>query len=55
MEPEEDDLGRDKWFLKPRASDEMELTEHSFKAFGRLLILKLEATFIDEESEEENL
>ena len=31
----------DQWLIKPRASDEMELTRHGFKAFGRLFILKI--------------
>ena len=42
MEPEQDDLCQDGWFLKPRASNDMELTRDSFKAFGRLLILKFD-------------
>ncbi len=34
----EPNLKSDQWFLKPRATDEMELTRESFKAFGRLFI-----------------
>ena len=40
MESEENRKS-DQWFLMPRASDEIELTHHSFKAFGRILVWKL--------------
>lgn len=31
---------KDSWFLKPHASDDMELTEKYFKAFGWGLIVR---------------
>ncbi len=48
----EDYQHSDQWFLKPRASDEMELTRHSFKAFGRLFIWKIKWHPDETESDE---
>ena len=49
----------DQWLLKPRASDEMEITAHSFKAFGRIFIWTISRDFekvdvyeIDDENSE---
>lgn len=33
-------IKKDQWFLEPRASNEIELTERHFKAFGRIVIVK---------------
>ena len=54
MDPEEPNWDQDEWLLKPRASDEMELTANSFKAFGRLLILKFKLGANNEENSSQN-